>query len=167
MRKVLFRGKTISTDEWIYGGYFTMDDRHFIVKADRYHPDTRDWDAAEYYEINPRYTYGVFEVHPESVGEYTGVLDKDGNKIFEGDIILFFDYPLVVHWNGEALQWQAIKQSESHPYKRFPTYGWNYIDLGVAAAEKIITGESTVQVGGNIYDLKTTVRRMFSSNDRL
>ena len=150
--EILFRGKTISTNEWIYGGYFTMDNRHFIVKADRYHPDTRDWDAAEYYEINPRYTYGVFEVHPESVGEYTGLEDKDGKKIFEGDIILFGDEPLVVYWNGETFQWQAKKQSVSDLRRRYPHFLWTYIDLGWIAAEVLVLGEMTTQVGGNIYD---------------
>lgn len=152
MRNILFRGKTISTNKWIYGGYFTMDDRHFIVKAVRYCPDTRDWDVVEYYENNPTYTHGLFEVHPESVGEYTGLLDKDGKNIFEGDIILFGDEPLVVYWNGECFQWQARKQSEPHPCKRYPQHNWDHIDLGWIAAEVPVLGKMTTQVGGNIYD---------------
>lgn len=67
MREILFRGKT-HKGEWVYGNYaFTDNDgkQHFIFQNK----------ALEY------------KVIPETVGQYTGIDDNNGRKIFDGDIV--------------------------------------------------------------------------------
>ena len=68
MREILFRGKTLSTHEWVQGGYFSMNNRTFIVTE-------HDKD------------YRMYEVDPNSVGQYIGQVDRVGDRIFEGDIV--------------------------------------------------------------------------------
>lgn len=91
MREILFRGKRIDNGKWIVGGYYSYNNKSYIVIATRYIPDTRDWDVADYYEENPVYKPTFIEVIPETVGQYTGV-NVGSEKLFEGDVITMPSY---------------------------------------------------------------------------
>ena len=73
MREILFRGKRIDNGEWVEG-YFVKFERREIPEI------YTGWNC---YTLTPE-CYGI---EPSTVGQYTGLTDKNGNKIFEGDII--------------------------------------------------------------------------------
>ncbi len=118
MREILFRGKRKDNGKWIEGGYCFYNNKSYIIIATQYIPDTRDWDTATYYEENPVYKPTFIEVYPKTVGQYTNKMDKNGTKIFEGDVIAYDNlYSYVVQWDDERCGFYAkMKKYDDYDY---------------------------------------------------
>lgn len=69
MREILFRGKLLSTGEWVEGNLAVSKTGVVIITPDN----------------TPVGKYG--QVDPGTVGQYIGYVDKNGKKVFEGDVI--------------------------------------------------------------------------------
>lgn len=101
MREILFRGKNIETGEWVYGNY--------IKKIDPTKVDDTFWAAL----IHDRALTSV-KVDPATVGQFTGLVDENGVKIFEGDIIALDDIICPITWDDGGFQMiTSVNQGKS------------------------------------------------------
>lgn len=96
-REILFRGWNKKNKKWLYGYYLVNRGEHFIS------PD-------EF--VNPLASYEDYVVDADSVGQYTGLKDAKGVKIFEGDVIVDESYPYIIQYHEEYSQFVAVPKPD-------------------------------------------------------
>lgn len=118
MRDITFRGKSVSTGEWVYG--------YLIGRAE----DSGKPCQGKYFIDNGEPFNKAVEVIPETVGQYTGIIDTAGEMLFEGDIVLVHGAdgeniePVFVKYDQRRALFAAFTQDGKWKFDmgRFPEY---------------------------------------------
>ncbi len=118
-REILFRGQRLDNDEWAYGDLLHLPNGDVVILSDK----------------------GYTKVKPKTIGQFTGLTDKNGNKIFEGDIVHgYWNTKFLIFFDLCCLQFRA-KLSDGTE-KDIDYYG----------------DSKKIEVIGNIYDSPELLR---------
>lgn len=90
MREILFRGKREDNGAWVYGSFIPD-----LLEVHHGGPDggLGDWGFIKPFEKDENGRHNMVYVQRNTVGQYTGLTDKTGKKIFEGDIVRHYNRP--------------------------------------------------------------------------
>ena len=122
MREIKFRGKQRRTGKWFYGNLYDKD------IYGRTHICTTKC--------------GCFDIDPETVGQFTGLMDKNGAEIYEGDIVEWEKDNLkyvVKFWEG--MFYASVKEYNEGIFGGFPLHAFTQGDEGYRC-----------EIVGNIHD---------------
>ena len=129
MREILFRGKRLDNGEWIAGHLLKYEDGSARMVSSNIDIFCFEKDESIIQTVAHR-------VDPETVGQYTGFVDKNSKKIFEGDIVSIYNskaFLFAVEWNN-----QYVLKCTS-----------NGVSDNIL---NVIESPEDVEVVGNIYD---------------
>lgn len=129
MREILFMGKT-RHGKWVYGWFCGNTLNHMMDGIEEcsqiIHSDTLYWHVVE----------------PETVGQFTGLTDKNGKKIFEGDILKFMKFKGEPDWLGFV----------RYDISMFVVEGEQPVDNGGFEVQLCSIDRKRCEIIGNIHD---------------
>ena len=133
-REIKFRGKRKDNGKWIFGGYMKNKNGTYISDTENYH-------------LNASYKH--YLVVPETVGQYTGLKDKNGKEIYEGDIVDI--HQTVNGYNQFVIEYSDYKFSSRY-YNQNKKEIRSFYNYDLDEFFEINELEKELEVIGNIYE---------------
>ena len=106
MREILFRGKRLDNGEWAEGYLYEHEPALVGIASENDVQEPSKWFIARtgFADWNMPRPVEFVEIDPSTVGQYTGLKDKNGKRIFEGDVCRFREWSKgEMCWVGKVL----------------------------------------------------------------
>lgn len=145
MREILFRAKRVDNEEWMEGSLITLDaDRGYYFIVEPYFSAS----TLPIRDLIYDHTHLVF---PETICQYTGLTDKNGNKIWENDVVR----STIITERKAKVVYGDFNCKCCHGL-----YGWTFEPIGGYSEICDIRETETIEVIGNIFDNPELMERM-------
>lgn len=138
MKTIKFRGKSILTDKWFYGDLVHSADKKRTAIL-----------------VNDKDSYDECEVVPETLGQFTGLYDKNGKEIYEGDIL---------HWDANnrlyvvifesGMFYASVKECNEGIFGGFPLHRLTEYE------------DEKCEIVGNIYDNQELLKKLNTMTEK-
>ena len=137
MREIKFRGKRVDNGEWVYGGFMKNINGFYITNTDKFHL---------------RKTYKNYLVIQETIGQFTGLYDKDKKPIYDGDIIDI--HQTINGYNQFVIEYKDYGFSTKY-YNQKENKAIRWYEYDLDELFDVNESEKEIEVIGNIYDNKS------------
>ena len=123
IRDIKFKGKRLDNDEWMYGDLTHLVDGVYISND---------------------HGSNMARVYPDTVGQYTGLKDKNGKDVYEGDVIETYSHSYIVTWFKRSSAF-LLKEDETDNLNAFTPL------LVLQSSDAVVTGNIHDRQKGGLY----------------